>query len=292
MRYVSRFFACCALTLVGCATGTQVDSSGEAQVDSGADADGGKDVSLDSPSDSSNGDSAAPDTGGNPDSSNDTSIVDSSANNDNDVVDSQFDSPVDTQIDSESVDSQADSQADSSFDAPVDAQSDSMPDSKADAGCVMPQEACYAGGDNGENCATAMILPRQSTTLVMNGKLSASDGDDNTPSCAQSGADRYYRIYLLAGEKLDVVYKDLVNGFDGVLVIRQSTQGCNSTTCDQEVACQNAYHEAGMNEHIIYVAPENGWYSIVADSRITPTVSGYNNYELDVTLYCTGTCGC
>ena len=106
-----------------------------------------------------------------------------------------------------------------------------------------------------------------------------------------SEADHFYRVFLLAGESLHVRMRHLTTGFNGVLALHRSFVPCSGETCDEEVACQNAYNQSGMHENISYVAPADGWYTIVADCRLTPLYS-YRYYYLDVTIGCTGDCGC
>jgi hypothetical protein len=271
-----------SLLVVGCATGTSdqlVTANPDAQFQdsaSGGQAGQGADASQDAAADTQGDqlseasiDVSSPD-GTAQDASGDSTLVEAASDVASDIASDSVSEPWEAAV--------ADSNAPDAVDASV---------------CAMPPEACSMGSGSGVDCANALVLPRQASTVTVNGQLVAADGEDVTPSCADSGADRSYRLFMQKGETAQLRLWELVNGFNAVLVVQQPSQACTGTTCDTEVGCKNAYTGSGsvLAEPIDFTATQTGWITIVADSRITPMYS-YRFFTLEVTLSCTGTCGC
>ncbi|MBW2261210.1 MAG: hypothetical protein JRG91_04485 [Deltaproteobacteria bacterium] len=157
-----------------------------------------------------------------------------------------------------------------------------------DPGCPPPIESCTTGSQDRRGCSGARIIGR--TAAGTGGGVSISDDTcyasnrfDSSGSCWDAGADHSYRIYMRAGESMDVeVYADwgcVETSWDLTLKIFQNS-GCTDTACTTRVFCED--YITSHTEH--FTAPHDGWYIIVVDG--TTAFDDEGDYDLDVTLTC------
>ena len=95
---------------------------------------------------------------------------------------------------------------------------------------------------------------------------------------------------MLTGETLGATLRPNFD-LDGVLALYSSNTECTGTTCDNEVVCKSEI-TYGNESFTGYVAPHDGWYTIVVDTKNDPG-SAYDDYKLDIYLDClVASCGC
>lgn len=157
-----------------------------------------------------------------------------------------------------------------------------------DAGCPPPVESCTNGSQSRSGCSGARVIGRtvagtSSGFSISDDTCYASDDFDDSGSCYDAGADHSYRIYMRAGESMDVyVYADwgcVETWWDLTLKIYQNS-GCSDTSCTTRAYCDD--YISSHTEH--FTAPHDGWYIIVVDGSTAFDDEG--DYDLEVTLAC------
>lgn len=153
--------------------------------------------------------------------------------------------------------------------------------------CALPANACDATVDTGSSCANASVIGRSLAKnatgyTVTTTSCGASDGN-NTDCASDDGFDRSYRIFLRKGEKISVNYNGSAGTCGGSnstrLKINQNSNGCGTPTA---VACNPSSTVCTSLSSTTYVAPAEGWFTIVADS--TKAGAGLESYTLTVKL--------
>ncbi|MBW2276680.1 MAG: pre-peptidase C-terminal domain-containing protein, partial [Deltaproteobacteria bacterium] len=124
---------------------------------------------------------------------------------------------------------------------------------------------CDSVTESNEDCPNASTIGRDDLPAALMGESTTPYADDynfNCDSWDQPGRDRAYRVYLFAGENVDVLMDpdtDL-----SLFVFHPSDTSINLCDATTEIDCSDNNNLA--DETINFTAPEDGWYYIVADS--------------------------
>ncbi len=180
--------------------------------------------------------------------------------------------------------------ADAGGDADADGDADSDADADSDTGAI-PAEACADDHTaDRETCDSAWIIGRAAVIDDIAGETYGSGGDIACGSGEGTGLDQFYRIFLLAGETLDVTMTDPNWEIDPVLALYRSATAGSGTGCDTVLECVDDVTSGA--ESFAYTADASGWYAIVADSNNSYPDLAYDSYALRVSIDCSGSCGC
>ncbi len=149
-----------------------------------------------------------------------------------------------------------------------------------------------------KTCATAKVLGRTPTAagVVVTGNTTDQGNDDNLPSlfgpdCWDGQVDQMYRVYVRAGDRLDVTATPLETDY------QMSLKLYRGTACDEQwetdlVACQWKGGDA-KPQAASYTATEAGWITIVVDGASAFTEEAdWGAYRLDAKLACTDAACC
>ncbi len=166
-------------------------------------------------------------------------------------------------------------------------------DTSACVNC-LPQGCTTDNTPHGEECPSAKIIGRTEalTGYHHDGDTTGDGNDDDLPSgegavCYDAKYDNFFRIYLLANERLDVELDPIDWDFDAMLKLYTGTdcEGGSNGYADL-VSCYNAASDGGV-EDFTYFASADGWVTIVVDGRYAFSSDyDYGDYDLDVTLTC------
>jgi hypothetical protein len=144
---------------------------------------------------------------------------------------------------------------------------------------------------SGEECAQAKIVGRTDAMSVAlySGDTTGDGNDDDLSSgggdCYDAKYDNFYRIYLLAGDQLDVELHGLDGDFDAMLKLYEGTD-CAANGDTDLVGCYQSGYD-GDPESLTHVAGSDGWYTIVVDGRYAfADHYDYGGYDLDISLTC------
>ncbi len=165
--------------------------------------------------------------------------------------------------------------------------------------CVPDCEAqgCASDlGPKGTECDTARIIGRLDALAgkLVKGDTTYSGNDDDLWSggsvCYDAESDDFYRIWLKAGDTLDVTVTPLDSFFDVMLKLYKGISCAGDTTT--LIGC---FHKGGDGkaDAFSYKAVDEGWYTIVVDGRYAfEEDQDWGEYELLVKLTCpqTGCC--
>lgn len=172
---------------------------------------------------------------------------------------------------------------------------DYLIDANGSIGCDMPSGACGDGGQSRRGCGGARVIGRNTAgaldgVTLTDSTCSAHDDWNDESACWDANKDHSYRLYLLAGERVDVRLRtgSSCHGevWNGTLRIVQMTD-CAGDECGEAVFCD--YNERDVAT--TYVAPQDGWVVIVADGSHLSGDAG--TYSLIVELSCEeDDCGC
>lgn len=140
-------------------------------------------------------------------------------------------------------------------------------------------DICTKDPTNKQSCATAFGIGRSEMPAQINDTTIDALGAVNVPCNGrkQPGKDVAFRLYLFAGETLDVSItpqnKDL-----SLLLFAESRRDEGQALCSEDtlVACSDNYNV--VQESVLYEAQEDGWYFIVVDASV-PFVSGAGAYH-------------
>ncbi|MBW1807549.1 MAG: hypothetical protein JRJ87_05095 [Deltaproteobacteria bacterium] len=156
---------------------------------------------------------------------------------------------------------------------------------------------CVDGTQTAETCASARVVSRadagDADGADHSGDILEGTNDDQTVCQAtklSSGNEKYYQIYLYAGETLDVTLDVTLNSsyFDGILFLYRSYDACDGRACSTMVLCRDQTINA--DESFSYLAGEDGWYIIQVDATWQ---IGQGQYGLAIDLQCNQAgCGC
>ena len=124
----------------------------------------------------------------------------------------------------------------------------------------------------GDSCGTARVIGRFAALegVVISGDTSGAKNNDdlstNQTECWDAKYDNYFRIYLVAGEKLDATVTPHLYDFDSMLKLYQG-MGCNKGGSPL-IGCYNDGNDGNADHLAGAVAPVDGWYTIVVDGRM------------------------
>jgi hypothetical protein len=130
---------------------------------------------------------------------------------------------------------------------------------------------CDGGGEDGETCGTAHTVGRDELPITITGDTAAAGVDPNiNVACGgvnQPGHDLMYRVYLFAGEVLDVTM-DPTDVGDDLSVSAFFDPSATVPTCSTTTLldCDDSGGN-GAPEYLTIVAVDEGWYEIVVDAN-------------------------
>lgn len=169
------------------------------------------------------------------------------------------------------------------------------------------QGCATALGAGGKKCSEAFVVGRVEASVgaEFSGNTDGDKDDDNLNyflghnECWDASYDHFYRIFLRAGESIQVNLVPDASDFDAMLKLYDGTE------CDDDgagifddndkylIQCWNGDGD-GDPESFSHTVDKEGWYTIVVDGRLSgDDDADYGDYDLTVELSCTeGNCCC
>jgi hypothetical protein len=172
------------------------------------------------------------------------------------------------------------------------------------AGCAPPAAACASTGDQNGGCAGAYVIDR-----TIAGAASGFDEPNDYGLCSRannftdnscgggSGSDAEYKLFMRKGETANIQLtrgaQTCTSSWAGPLSLKifeaacDMSCNCSMTTCSTEVYCTQ-----GNSQNPMFMAPADGWYTIVVDTT-GPVGDQGGVFYLSVKLACAGgNCAC
>lgn len=180
--------------------------------------------------------------------------------------------------------------------APVDT---GTPDTGApDTGMTCAVRGCTTGTETRSGCANARTIGRTVAATTTGYKISddlctaSNKFDESGSSCWDANADHAYKIWMMAGETINVSLStswpcniDLFSWYATLKIIENA--GCDDTACTTRTYC--AYNKLSQTK--AFTAPRDGWYILVVEGSSAFDDEG--DYTFTVKLTCKTTdCGC
>jgi hypothetical protein len=170
------------------------------------------------------------------------------------------------------------------------------------ASCVPPSTACSAGGSADGGCSNALRISRtvagtaSGFTVADTWGLCLRSNNFNGGCDSRNGSDAEYRIFMRQGETAAISLtrgsSTCVIGWSGSISLRIYQDSCsNCASCPTPTCGTQVYCTTSNTQNPSYVAPADGWYTIVIDSN-GPVEDKGGVFNLNVKLTCAGTCGC
>ncbi len=171
-------------------------------------------------------------------------------------------------------------------------------------GCVPPAAACTTGGTQDGGCANPYRISRNdagtASGFTVNNTYGLCNRANNftTGNCGgNTGSDAEYRLFMLKGETANITLtrgaSTCTIGWAGTISLKIYEAACNAdcTMCPQ--TCSTIDHcVQNNNQNTNFVAPSDGWYTIVVDSA-GPVDDKGGVFYLNVKLTCSGgSCAC
>jgi hypothetical protein len=157
--------------------------------------------------------------------------------------------------------------------------------------CYVPSGCAGDSGPSGEKCGEAKVIGRKEAASGYAFKGDTWDDWNNDDlgswdtDCWDANSDNFFRIYLLAGEKLTVTLTPLEWAFDSMLKLYQGTK-CDADE-DLLLGCFDQGWDGEPDTIDAYSAQADGWHTIVVDGRSAFDEDGdFGEYTLSVKLVC------
>ncbi|MBW2278496.1 MAG: hypothetical protein JRF63_13465 [Deltaproteobacteria bacterium] len=190
-------------------------------------------------------------------------------------------------LDGESSDSDADSDSDGDSDTDSDGDTDTFYDCDE-----MPPEACNIDMGVGETCSGPATIGRAIVPVganILDKSLTGAIDDDQI--CDGLGPDQFYRLYIKAGETLNLsVTTDTPGTFDPVLALFKTPDPCVGSGCPAAVVCDENTDGGDTASIDGWTSTTSGWHVIKIDAREALTGSG--EYDVFVSLDCLSVFDC
>jgi hypothetical protein len=151
-------------------------------------------------------------------------------------------------------------------------------------------QGCTNGNQSRSGCSNARTIgrsvARQSPWFVAtDNTCSASNNSEgpNVGTCWDYGRDHVYRIFLYAGESINVGLTEgskcpAATSWDSVVKIYRGSS-CTDTACGTKLTCDSTW--TGFTKD--YTAIQDGWHFVVVDGR-TSAYDDSGTYTLTVKL--------
>lgn len=157
--------------------------------------------------------------------------------------------------------------------------------------CAVPAIACTTGSQNRNGWNNARTIGRTQAATTAGYQISddtcyASDNFDESSGCWDANSDHAYRIYVRAGERLDI---SMDSGWDCpfdysywymTLSIYDTASGCLTTSKGTRVFCRDQDDAHSVS----WTAPEDGWYYVIVDG--SSAFGDEGDYVFQVKLTC------
>jgi hypothetical protein len=166
----------------------------------------------------------------------------------------------------------------------------------ASRACIPPCSAEGCASDlarDARTCGAAITVGRldATRTAFLSGDTTG-DGDNdnlstNRTACWDAKYDNFYRIWLVSGDRIDVVLDPQSASFNSMLKLYRGIDCEGGANGDSDlVDCYNPGSD-GADDLFSYTAPADGWVTIVVDGRSAfDDERDYGPYVLRVTLTC------
>jgi len=161
-----------------------------------------------------------------------------------------------------------------------------------------PIRGCAMGTESRSGCADARTIGRTTAATPAGYKITddlcaaSNKFDESGSSCWDANADHAYRLWMQAGESVDLAVttstpcSSSVTRWDATLKVIENT-GCDDKACTTRTFCAyNAYSHSKT-----YVAPRDGWYVFVVEGSSAFDDEGTYTFTVKLTCKITG-CGC
>ncbi|MBX3125614.1 MAG: hypothetical protein KF718_02820 [Polyangiaceae bacterium] len=170
-------------------------------------------------------------------------------------------------------------------------------------GCTPPSTACTTAGSQDGGCTNSYRIPRTTAGSVSGFTVNNTYGLCNrannfTGGCAGTGSDAEYRLFMRQAETVDVTLtrgsSTCTIGWSGTVSLKiYQAAPCSSDCTSCPLTCNTiAYCLQSNNQNTAFVAPSDGWYTIVVDSQ-GPVEDKGGVFYLNVKLSCAGgNCAC
>lgn len=158
-----------------------------------------------------------------------------------------------------------------------------------------PVKGCTTDeGPDGKKCSTAKVIGRAAAQAgyVHHGDTTGDKNNDDLSfpifqdksECWDANEDNFFRLYLLAGERLDITLNPKDPVFDSMLKVYRGT-ACNAG--GDPYQCFNNGSDGKPDQVVGWIAPGDGWITIVVDGRMAFAEDGdWGPYSLEVRLTC------
>jgi hypothetical protein len=158
--------------------------------------------------------------------------------------------------------------------------------------CVAPAcpvQGCATGAESRDRCSGARVIGRTAAASATGYRIAddtcrASNRSDESGSCWDAGGDHHYRIFLRAGERVQVTLDrgDGCAGYSWNATLKLfSGLGCADTACAARVFCEDYLSDPFSHA---YTATLDGWITVVVDG--TTAFDDEGDYTLTVRLTC------
>ncbi|MCC6217386.1 MAG: hypothetical protein IT376_21185 [Polyangiaceae bacterium] len=168
--------------------------------------------------------------------------------------------------------------------------------------CTPPASACASGGSQDGGCGNPYRISRTEAgaaggfTVAGTWGLCGRNDQFNGGCDTRAGGDAEYRVFARAGETLDVSLargsSTCTIGWSGTISLRIYQDACaDCGACPAPTCATQAYCTIANSQTPSWVAPADGWYTLVVDSN-GPAEDKGGVFTLNVKLTCAGACGC
>jgi hypothetical protein len=171
-------------------------------------------------------------------------------------------------------------------------------------GCVPPATACTSGGSQDGGCANAYRISRidagTAAGFTVNNGYGLCNRANNftTGNCGgNTGSDAEYRLFMRQGENANITLtrgnSTCLIGWAGTISLKIYQAACSADCSSCPQTCSTiGYCVQNNNQNTNFVAPSDGWYTIVVDSA-GPVEDKGGVFYLNVKLTCAaGSCAC
>lgn len=160
--------------------------------------------------------------------------------------------------------------------------------------CATVQGCASDEGPDGKTCGTGKVIGRTAALVgyVHNGDTTNDKNNDDLSfpifqdkvECWDANEDNFFRLYVLAGDRLDATLTPKDPMFDSMMKIYR---GITCKAGGDPYECFNSGSDGKPDVIQGWTAPADGWITLVVDGRSAFDEEGdWGPYSLQVTLTC------
>jgi Cys-rich repeat protein len=170
-------------------------------------------------------------------------------------------------------------------------------------GCSPPTAACQTSGSQDGGCLNAYVISRtaagSTSGFTVNNTygmcLRNNDFTDNTCG-GGTGSDAEYKLFMRMGETAAIQLtrgsSTCTIGWAGTISLKIFEAACDAACNCPKTCSTNVYCTQSNSQSPMFVAPADGWYTIVVDT-VGPVDDKGGVFYLNVKLACAGgNCAC